>query len=142
MFFYNIVQFWYGLQTGTADANENFFARFLTNQSGDVYTYGDIECAGTLRTPTIYNKTAIANLLAHTQYNNIDTEQYYVDNDEEWCKQICVYAHFRHILKRNNKDAHMHIMYCAIADMFYLHVMDHSQKQYIGNLNFICFTCI
>ena len=52
MFFYNPVQFWYGLQTVKADASANFFARFLINQSGDVYTYGNIECAETLTIPT------------------------------------------------------------------------------------------
>ena len=52
LFFYNPVQFWYGLQTVKADASGNFFARFLINQSGDVYTYGNIECAETLTIPT------------------------------------------------------------------------------------------
>ena len=68
--FFNPVQFWFGLQARTADANGNFFARFLINRGGDVYTYRNIECAGTLTAPNIYNKTAVDNRV-HAKQNAI-----------------------------------------------------------------------
>ena len=69
---YNPTQFWYGVETGTADASGNFFARFSINQSGDVYTSGNVQCgnvvcSGTLTATNIYNKTAVDNLLSGKQ---------------------------------------------------------------------------
>ena len=88
---YNPTQFWYGLQSGLADANGNFPCGSI-NQSGDVLTYGNIQCAnivcsGTLTATNIYNKTQVDGLLtsmASTSY--VDSaiaskaSTYYVDS--------------------------------------------------------------